>query len=140
MPRDHATDAALRSQPRRGAGQLDDTGVPDRGVGTDFLPSLPRAPIWEPVASGGGLLRAIEESGHRVFTGDIGAGQDFFSSSQLHLCQVLITIASFNQLDRFFARVVSLVESPDNRRIAAGAATSLGCTDGHGSDPASAKG
>jgi hypothetical protein len=120
MPRDFTTDAALRPQPKRDG--PDHWSTPDcltAALVTHILPSLPRAPIWEPAAGDGALVRAIEETRHRVFASDIADGHDFFSSSPPHLCQSLVTNPPFNQLDRFLDRAVRLVDSPDNGLIAA---------------------
>jgi hypothetical protein len=120
MPRDFATDAALRPQPKRDG--PDHWATPDcltAALVTHILPSLPRAPIWEPAAGDGVLVRAIEATGHRVFAGDIGSGQNFFSASPPPFCQSLVTNPPFNQLDRFLTRAASLVGSPNNSLIAA---------------------
>jgi hypothetical protein len=120
MPRDYATDAALRPQPKRDG--PDNWSTPDcltAALVTYILPSLPKAPIWEPAAGDGALVRAIEATGHPVFAGDIGAGQDFLRASPPPFCQSLVTNPPFNQLDRFLARAVSLVDTQDNSLIAA---------------------
>jgi hypothetical protein len=120
MSRDYATDAALRPQPKRDG--PDHWSTPDclsAALVTHILPSLPRAPIWEPAAGDGALVSAIEATGHRVFASDIVDSQDFLISSPPHLCQSLVTNPPFNQLSRFLQRAVSLVDSPDNNLIAA---------------------
>jgi hypothetical protein len=121
MPRDYATDAALRPQPKRNG--PDHWSTPDclaTALITHILPSLPRAPIWEPASGDGALVRAIQATGHRVFANDIVDGQDFLSTSPPppH-CQSLITNPPFNRLDEFLRRAVELVESPDNNLTAA---------------------
>jgi hypothetical protein len=68
MPRDYATDAALRPQPKRDG--PDHWSTPDclaAALVTHIPPFLPRAPIGEPAAGDGALVRAIEATGHRVF-------------------------------------------------------------------------
>jgi hypothetical protein len=120
MPRDYATDAALRPQPKRDG--PDHWSTPDclaAALVTHILPSLPRAPIWEPAAGDGALVRAIEAAGNRVFPTDISTGQDFLTSSPPSVCQSLVTNPPFNRLDQFLQRAVSLVDSPDNSLIAA---------------------
>ena len=75
MPFDYATDAALRPQPKRDG--PDRWPTPDyltAALVTHILPSLPRAPVWEPAAGDGALVRAIEATGYRIFAGDIGFG------------------------------------------------------------------
>ena len=75
MPRDYATNAALHPQPKRDG--PDHWPTPDcltAASVTRTLPPPPRAPIWEPAASGGVLVRAIEATGYRVPAGDIGSG------------------------------------------------------------------
>jgi hypothetical protein len=120
MPRDYTTDAALRPQPKRGG--PDHWSTPDcltAALVAHILPSLPGAPIWEPAAGDGALVRAIEATGQRVFASDIAEGQDFFSLSPPPLCQSLVTNPPFNRLDQFLQRAVSLVDSPNNSLIAA---------------------
>jgi hypothetical protein len=120
MPRDYATNAALRPQPKRDG--PDHWSTPDcltTALVKYILPSLPKAPIWEPAAGEGALVRTIEATGHRVFASDITDGQDFLDSPPPHLCQSLITNPPFNQLDQFLNRAVLLVDSPDNSLIAA---------------------
>jgi hypothetical protein len=120
MPRDYITDAALRPQPKRDGPDFWPT--PDcltATLVTHILPSLPKAPVWEPAAGDGALVRAIEAAGHSVVAGDLITGQDFFSSSPPVGCQCLVTNPPFNQLDQFLARTVSLINSPDNSLTAA---------------------
>ena len=68
MPRDFATDAALRPQP---------TTRPARTIGRhrracaprlvrDVLPTLPAGPVWEPAPGAGVLADAIAASGRSV--------------------------------------------------------------------------
>jgi hypothetical protein len=120
MPRDYVSDAALRPQPKRDGPDFWPT--PDcltTALITHIMPSLPKAPVWEPAAGEGALVHAIEAAGHRVVAGDLITGQDFFSSSPPAGCQSLVTNPPFNQLDRFLARALELVDSSDNSVTAA---------------------
>ena len=120
MPRDYATDAALRPQPSRDG--PDHWATPDcltAALVTHILPDLPPAPVWEPAAGSGVLVRAIAAAGYRVVAGDLATGHDFLSATPPLHCGSLITNPPFYQLDRFLDRAVSLLAASDNHLLAA---------------------
>lgn len=120
MPRDYATDAALRPQPKRDG--PDHWATPECLIAAlvkHILPDLPPAPVWEPAAGDGPLVRAIEAAGYPVIATDIRTGQDFLATAPPLGCGSLITNPPFNQLNSFLGRAVSLLAAPDNHLLVA---------------------
>ena len=75
VPRDYATEGG--TAPTAKTGWARSLVTPDcltAALVTHILPSLLRAPVWEPAAGDGALVRAIEATGCRILAGDIGSG------------------------------------------------------------------
>ena len=132
MPRDYATDAALRPQPKREG--------PDHWVTPDCLDRGARHPHPAGSATSAGLgtsgrgrrlVRAIATAGYRVVAGDLATGHDF---SERHAATALRQpdhqSAVFIELDRFLDRAMCHFSRPGQPTVGCRAVAAVGRVDG----------
>jgi hypothetical protein len=108
MPRDFATDAALRPQPRRDG--PDDWPTPAclcAALVCDVLPTLPAGPVWEPAPGTGALMDAIAASGRSV----IATADDFLSRAVPQGARILATNPPYNLHSAFIHRALCLLDA-----------------------------
>jgi hypothetical protein len=108
MPRDFATDAALRPQPKRSG--LDNWATPAcllAALVYDVLPTLPDGPVWEPAPGAGALADAITATGRTVIT----TSDDFLHHPLPDRVRILATNPPFNQHSAFIQRALYLLDS-----------------------------
>jgi hypothetical protein len=113
--RDYRTDAALRPQPKRSGPDLWPTPRSlIEAMVVHVLPTLPPGPIWECAAGPGDLVRALENAGREVIATDLHSdcSVDFLTSAPPapHSFAAIASNGPFNQLDRFMARGVQLMD------------------------------
>jgi hypothetical protein len=109
--------ASLRPQPkRRGYDWWATPRCLTAALIEHVLPDLRRKPIWECAAGDGRLAQALRDTGYIVFASDVeprgdGVGRrDFLRDEPPQAGLIACTNPPFNQLNRFIARGLQLVD------------------------------
>jgi hypothetical protein len=108
MPRDFATDAALRPQLKRDG--PDDWPTPAcllAALVHDVLPTLPPGPVWEPAPGIGALADAITATGRSVVT----TSDNFYSRAVPQRVRILVTNPPLHQHSALIQRGLYLPAS-----------------------------